>query len=54
VYRYTWRGKLATASDRILTHEYTAVICMDDLSLTLFPELLLPMKKLYTLPAVLF
>ena len=34
-------GRLATASDRILTQEYTAVICIDVLSFTRLPEVLL-------------
>ena len=40
------------ASARILTQEYTAVICMADRSVTVLPEVLFPMKKWYALPVV--
>ena len=46
VYRYTFRGRLATASERIRTQEYTAVICMEVRSFTCLPEAEPPMKKL--------
>ncbi len=42
------------ASDRILTQQYTAVICIADCSVTRLPELLDPKKKLYADPGVLF
>ena len=54
VYLYKCSGRLATASESILTHEYTAVICIADLSLTAFPLADEPSKKLYPLPAVAF
>lgn len=38
VYRYKCRGRPATASDRIRTQEYTAVICMALRSVTVLPE----------------
>ena len=39
------RGRLATASDKILTQEYTAVICMAERSVTALPEVVPPKKK---------
>ena len=39
-------GRLATASDRILTQQYTAVICIADLSVTYLPLAVPPRKKL--------
>ena len=40
------QGQAGTASDRILTQEYTAVICMAVRSFTRFPEVEFPRKKL--------
>lgn len=42
------------ASDRILTQQYTAVICIAVCSVTRLPELLDPKKKLYADPGVEF
>jgi len=44
-YWYTLRGRLAIASERILTQAYTAVTCMDVRSLTFLPAAVPPNKK---------
>ena len=45
IYKNVGEG-LLTASDNIRTQLYTAVICMEERSFTLFPLVLFPMKKL--------
>jgi hypothetical protein len=42
----TFSGSPATVSDRILTQEYTAVICMAVVSFTGFPLDVPPKRKL--------
>jgi hypothetical protein len=47
-------GREAIVSASILTQAYTAVVCMAVLSLTVFPLLVEPKKKLYVEPNKLF
>jgi hypothetical protein len=45
LYLYMLSGNPATASAKILTHEYTAVICIEERSVTILPLEELPQKK---------